>query len=454
MSTLKFTDTDHWALISEHFAHAVGERFAFGFTRTLHDGATGPVLEVVDISLIADEDVEHDDSGWYIGNTALDRVHNQAIALSTGLAEFHNHGVGPPRFSRTDEVSLAPMASYAVELLAGHPYVAAVWAAGGIHAEWWGNKNDEGIVRGRFDTVTVIGDQLRVLNASIVREERYARQLPLLSDEGQAAVAAMRVAVVGAGGTGSQALMNLAYLGFRNLLVLDDDKVETTNLNRLVTAEPVDLGIAKTTAARRRVRAIDPRIDVTPMPGIAIDGGCQELNDVDLIIGCVDNDGPRQRLNKIAVDTRTPYLDIATGVDDTGLPLVVGGRVIFILPGDACLSCLNELDPAEVSRWAKSPDQQRLDREHGYGTDSANPSVVHLNALAVGAAMSEVIAWISGARAPARWLDIDLTGSATNPGTQIGPLQLPSRDYGCITCGAVTPASDNQHDGPTDRSGT
>ncbi len=445
MSTLKFTDTSRWDRIENHLAHATVERFAFAFTRTLYNGDTGPVLEVVDTALIADEDTEHDDTGWYVSDPALDRIHNQAITTGTGLAEFHNHRHGPPRFSPTDERGLQPTANYVLDLLPQRPYVAAVWADGQLHAEWWRTNDIDNPgtppARHPLETVTVLGPHLRVLNTSAVHDPRFDRQLPLITDTDQAAVAAMRIAVVGAGGTGSHALTQLAYLGFRNLLVLDDDTVETSNLNRLVTAEPPDLGIAKTTVARRRIRSIDPGIRVTELPAITVDGEHPELNDVDLIIGCVDHDGPRQRLNQIAVSTRTPYLDLATGVNTTTSPTTIGGRAALILPGGPCLQCLDELDPAEVARWAKPAHQQQLDREHGYGTGTSNPAIVYLNALTVSAGLNELIMWITGSRPPARWLDIDLAGSASVPGSQLGPRKLPPRNPGCVACGAGLPAT-------------
>jgi hypothetical protein len=435
MSTLKFTHGGHWDRIEDHLTVTDGERFAFAFTRALCEGVNGPVLEVVDVALIADDDVEYDGSGWCLSAGAVDRVHNQALKSHTGLAEFHNHRLGPPHFSRTDETALKPMAAYVVDLLPDRPYVAGVWAQNQLHAEWWHAAGAGTIRRQPLDTVTTVGDQLRVLNAGAVGEERIARQLPLLGAAGQATVATLRVAVVGAGGTGSQVLLNLAYLGFRNILLLDDDTVETTNLNRLVTAGVDDVGLAKTRVAQHRLHTIDPRISLTALPGITVDGEHPALSEVDLIIGCLDHDGPRHRLNQIAIDTATPYLDIATGVDDRTSPPAVGGRAILVRPGGPCLMCLGELDTAEVSRWAKPAAQQRLDRQHGYGTSSPNPSVVHLNALAVSAAITEIVSWISGSRAPADWLDVDLQGATASPGTLIGPRRVCPRDDTCIACG-------------------
>jgi hypothetical protein len=87
-----------------------------------------------------------------------------------------------------------------------------------------------------------------------------------------------------------------------------------------------------------------------------------------------------------------------------------------------------------ADQWAKPAAQHRLDRVHGYGTGSPNPSVVHLNALTASAAIGEIISWVSGCRAPAGWLDIDPQGTVGTPGVQIGPRRLLPRDSSCIAC--------------------
>ena len=437
MSSIRFTNAQHWVAIEHHLASATGERFAFALTDLISDGTRGPLVEVVDVVLVGDSDVVRDDPGWAISDEALDAIHNQAVAARCGLIEFHNHGLGPPKFSSTDERALAPMVGYIIDLL-DVPYAAAVWADGTLHAEWWRPGASGDIERGRFSTVVVLGDHLRVLNARPTDDARLARQLPLLGPIGQAAIASLRVAVVGAGGTGSHVALQLPYMGFRDILVLDDDLVEETNLNRLVTADKADLGLPKNLVAKRRMQTVDPDCRVHAFPGLTPNGDHEELQDVDLIIGCVDHDGPRQRLNHLALALRTPYIDIAAGVDDTIEPVAVGGRVILVRPGRPCLTCLGELDSAEIGRWAKSSEQQALDRLHGYGTGGANPSVVYLNGLAVSAALAEIAAWVSGSRLPADWLDIDLVGNAGKPGTFIGPLTLGQPVSTCVDCGALS----------------
>lgn len=439
MSALKFTNPDHSSQIEAHLAGALGERFAFAHTRELVASLDGPILEVVGVELIDDRDVESDQSGWSITDGALDRVHNTAVRAGHGLVEFHNHREGPPGFSPTDRAGLSPMAEYVTGLLAGRVYGAGVYAAGRVHVEYWQPTSD-GLWHDTFRSVTVLGDHLQLLNAAPAhRRGRLDRQTALLGDAGSDTLARLRVAVVGAGGTGSHAGPGLVHLGVSDLLVLDDDHVENTNLNRLVTAGHADIGAPKNLVARRRMRQIDPAVTVTALPALTPTGGHPELYDVDLIIGCVDHDGPRDRLNRIALDTATPYIDIATGIDLTTTPPHIGGRIVLVTPGGACLHCLGELDPAEVGRWAKTDEQQALDRAHGYGTTQPDPAVVHLNGIAVYSAIAELVAWIAGQRPPAQWLDIDLSGnmarSDSPSGTRVNPRRPAARNPTCAACG-------------------
>jgi hypothetical protein len=437
MPTLKFTDPAHWKGIERHLARIGAERFAFAYTRTIGNAAAGPVLEVVDTVLVDEVDTTRGIDGWSISDQAIDQVHNHALATGYGIVEFHSHQHGPPGFSHTDEDALAPTVRYCLDLLGGTPYGAAVWADGAVHAEWWRPSADGGVERGQFSTVTVLGNQLRVLNARPVFEERPARQLPLLGTRGQAAIAALRVALVGVGGVGSHVAQGLAYLGFRDVLLMDDDLVELTDLNRMVTAGYADIGQSKTQTTRRRMRSIDPLMSVAIAGGLTATGEHPELEDVDLIIGCVDDDGPRNRLNQIAARTRTPYLDIATGADDSVEPFALGGRVILSTPHGPCLTCFGALDAAEIARWAVSAapgGQQERDRLHGYGIGSTDPAVGYLNGLTANAALTELAAWLSGMRPPAQWLDIDVLGDLGRPGTQVDPRQVVGPDPGCITC--------------------
>jgi adenylyltransferase/sulfurtransferase len=93
---------------------------------------------------------------------------------------------------------------------------------------------------------------------------RYARHivLPELGGIGQLRLRAARVLVVGAGGLGSPLLLYLAAAGVGTLGVIDDDRVEPSNLHRQVLFATADAGRAKVEAAAERIADANPRTRV------------------------------------------------------------------------------------------------------------------------------------------------------------------------------------------------
>ena len=89
---------------------------------------------------------------------------------------------------------------------------------------------------------------------------RYARHilLPEVGGEGQARLMAARVLVVGAGGLGSPLLLYLAAAGVGTLGVVDDDRVELSNLQRQVIHGSGDLGRPKVDSAAARLAEVNP----------------------------------------------------------------------------------------------------------------------------------------------------------------------------------------------------
>lgn len=93
---------------------------------------------------------------------------------------------------------------------------------------------------------------------------RYARHLllPTVGAEGQRRLLAASVAVVGAGGLGSPALLYLAGAGVGRITVIDDDAVDATNLQRQVIHDAMSVGLSKVDSAVDRVRGLNPDVTV------------------------------------------------------------------------------------------------------------------------------------------------------------------------------------------------
>jgi molybdopterin-synthase adenylyltransferase len=93
---------------------------------------------------------------------------------------------------------------------------------------------------------------------------RYARHIVLaeVGGVGQARLIAARVLVVGAGGLGAPLLQYLAAAGIGTLGVVDDDRVDLSNLQRQVIHRTSDIGMTKVESARRALLEINPEVTV------------------------------------------------------------------------------------------------------------------------------------------------------------------------------------------------
>ena len=90
--------------------------------------------------------------------------------------------------------------------------------------------------------------------------ERYARTELLLGEDKMRLLAGARVAVFGLGGVGSYVVEALARSGVGNLILVDNDQVSETNINRQLYALTSTIGQAKTEVAKQRIRDIDDQI--------------------------------------------------------------------------------------------------------------------------------------------------------------------------------------------------
>ena len=93
---------------------------------------------------------------------------------------------------------------------------------------------------------------------------RYSRQimLPSIGFEGQEKLLSSRVLIIGLGGLGSPVAMYLAAAGVGNLVLVDFDKVDLSNLQRQIAHTSARVGEAKVTSALQTLLALNPDCQV------------------------------------------------------------------------------------------------------------------------------------------------------------------------------------------------
>ena len=122
--------------------------------------------------------------------------------------------------------------------------------------------------------------------------DRYARHLvlPEIGEEGQAKLLESKVLVIGAGGLGSPLLLYLAAAGVGRLGVIDDDRVDLSNLQRQVLHDTSAVGREKVESAQARLAEINPEVEVTLHRGRLNRANVESLiADYDLVADGSDN---------------------------------------------------------------------------------------------------------------------------------------------------------------------
>jgi sulfur-carrier protein adenylyltransferase/sulfurtransferase len=96
------------------------------------------------------------------------------------------------------------------------------------------------------------------------RRSRYSRHLliPEVGEEGQLKLLDSRILLIGAGGLGSPASLYLAAAGVGRLGIVDDDRVDASNLQRQIAHSTESLGEWKADSAKRTLEALNPDVEV------------------------------------------------------------------------------------------------------------------------------------------------------------------------------------------------
>ncbi len=434
-----------WQRVQAYLFSGKTERFAF-----LHCGVSrhtnGVSLLVKDVTLVPDEEVEFDD-GFRLNVKALVEVTNKARKQGLALVEVHSHPFSGRRvtFSPTDRAGLGEFVPYILDDLPGRPYGALVLGEDSMDGTFWDKSanNHEPVAE-----VLAVGKNLTRLSATSTSagkngssepkewlRRRASRQVLALGRTGQANIEGIEVAIVGLGGLGSHVAQQLAYLGVRHFVLIDGDRVDPTSLNRLVQAGPRDVGRMKVDVIKEQVERLAGRkyISVKALATDLRDANALEaVKKVDVLFGCVDNDGARLVLNELACAYLIPYFDLAVGLSsDNDRISEAGGRVAVVLPTGPCLLCASEVDLRQASDDLVSEEELMRRRLQGYaGPALPSPSVVSLNGVVASIGAQEFLAFVSKIRPVRTFTVYDMMEHERSPVVS----RLVAADPDCLAC--------------------
>lgn len=173
--------------------------------------------------------------------------------------------------------------------------------------------------------------------------QRYARHLMLegLDADSYESIRKGRVLVIGAGGLGSPALYYLAAAGVGTLGVVDNDRVEISNLQRQILHTTADLGRLKTGSAYERLCALNPDVCVAPYTEeFGLHNAEKIISGFDVVITAVDNLAARYAANDACVRQGKVLVEAAVN-HFSGQAMSIRGGVT------ACYRCLFPVAPPD-----------------------------------------------------------------------------------------------------------
>jgi len=140
---------------------------------------------------------------------------------------------------------------------------------------------------------------------------RYSRHILLdeFGIEGQQKLLSSHALIIGAGGLGCPAGLYLASAGVGRITIVDDDRVDATNLQRQIAHTTARIGRLKVDSVREAIAAINPDIEVVSVAERADDKLLDVLvQQADVVLDCCDNFATRHAINRACVKYRKPLV--------------------------------------------------------------------------------------------------------------------------------------------------
>ena len=328
-----------------------------------------------------------------------------AARRSLAVLKIHSHPTGFPQFSgqddRADEELFSSVYGWFDDEL---PHASAIMMPDG--------RAIARIVmpQGAFipmRLVSSIGDDLALWfgdEQPLVIPEQARRDVQAFGEGTYRIVRRLRIAVIGASGTGSLVIEELVRSHARYLKVIDPDKVEFRNLNRILqtTVKDAEDGVAKVVCLAEAARRIGFELDIVPIVGSLHDPEViREVSTCDIVFGCMDTVDGRAVLNRLATFYSLPYIDVGVRLDADGkggIEQICGG-VHYFQPGlssfftrgvftadDVAAAAMKRTDPVEYKK--------RLEQKYIRGVREDRPAVMPVNMVFAGMAVMEFFARI------------------------------------------------------------
>lgn len=258
--------------------------------------------------------------------------------------------------------------------------------------------------------ISIIGDDIRFYNYSNLDtteldNEAAERNLQTFGEGTTTLLANMKIGVVGCSGTGSIIIEQLARLGVGELVIVDPDRIEKKNLNRILNTTLYDAQNRryKVDVLKSAIASFGFNTKVTVYRENLYNSKAA-INDIagsDAVFGCVDSVDGRHLLNLMSSYYIQPYFDIGVRLDADGQGGInaINGTVHYIQPGGSSLLSRGVYSPDKLTsagNLRKNPERYKslLKEKYLKGVEVDSPAVISVNMFYSSLAVNDFLARI------------------------------------------------------------
>jgi hypothetical protein len=318
------------------------------------------------------------------------------------ILKIHSHPGGYEQFSATDNESDHEFFDSVFGWSRSkHPHGSAVMLPEG---EIFGRFFFDDLTHLPINKVSVSGDIIEhfTFDRKFKYEEFAKRTIQAFGEKTYQMLSKMSIGVVGCSGTGSPVIEQLVRLGIGKIVLIDPDKVELKNLNRIInsTVKDAENETSKVEMLSNAIKKIGLNTNLVCFKTNLYDSidALKTLITCDLVFGCVDSVDGRYLLNQLCSFYLLPYFDLGVKLeaDNSGGISQICGSVHYIQPGCSSLltrGIFNMEDLKASSQLRKNPEEYENLKKNSYikNINVNNPAVISVNMQVSSHAVNEFL---------------------------------------------------------------
>jgi hypothetical protein len=332
----------------------------------------------------------------------VDPLLPNAAKRSWGILKIHSHPTGYLAFSTFDNKSdLSFLGSMHQILEDGFPHGSAAMLPDG---RIFGRILDANREFHSVELVAVAGDDVFFwhIERDYTLPEFVISHAQIFGKGTTQLLHRLHIAVIGCSGTGGPLIEQLVRLGVGRLVLVEPDKVEERNLNRVpfTTLADAQSGRLKIDVIAEAVDRIGLGTQIVRFPQyLDSPDTVRAVAECDFIFGCMDNMSGRDLLNRLATFYSIPYIDLATKLfakQNGGIDQIFGA-VHYLQPGQSSLRSRGVYNSEDIraemmKRDAPEEYQKLLKEKYIKGVEEDRPAVISINTQVASMGVNEMLA--------------------------------------------------------------